>query len=105
MGLTSKAESLAGATNLTINLSTLRGQIDFTGLEHWGVNAAPGPIGSGQMWNDDDLRYSVIVRGNTFNHTGGDAGEVTDALFGAPHEGMGGVIERSHMSAGFGGTR
>ncbi len=105
LGFTSESESLAGATDLTINLSTLRGRIDFTGLEHWGVNATPGPAGSGTMWNDGDLRYSVIVRGNTFNQTGGDAGEVTGAFFGARHEGMGGVVERSDMSAGFGGTR
>ena len=105
LGFTSNSESLAGATDLTINLSTLRGQIDFTGLEHWGVNATPRPIGSGTMWNDGDLRYGVIVRGNTFNQTGGDAGEVTGAFFGEQHEGMGGVVERSDMSAGFGGTR
>ena len=105
LGFTSNSESLTGATDMTINLSTLRGQLDFTGLEHWGVNAAPGPIGSGTMWNDGDLRYSVIVRGNTFNQTGGDAGEVTGAFFGSQHEGMGGVVERSDMSAGFGGTR
>ena len=105
LGFTSESESLAGATDLTINLSTLRGQIYFSGLEHWGVNAAPGPIGSGTTWNDGDLRYSVIVRGNTFNQTGGDAGQITGAFFGARHEGMGGVVERSDMSAGFGGTR
>ena len=93
------------ATDLTINLSTLRGRIDFTGLEHWGVNAAPGSIGSGTTWSDGDLRYGVIVRGNTFTQTGGDAGQVTGAFFGARHEGMGGVVERSDMSAGFGGTR
>ena len=105
LGFTSESESLAGATDLTIDLSTLRGQIDFTGLEHWGVNAVPGPIGSGQMWNDGDLSYSVIVRKNTFIQTGGDAGEVTGAFFGSNHEGMGGVVERNDMSAGFGGRR
>ena len=105
LGFTSESESIAGAADLTINLGTLRGRIDFTGLEHWGVNAVPGPIGSGTMWNDGDLRYNVFVRGNTFNQTGGDAGEVTGAFFGARHEGMGGVVERSDMSAGFGGTR
>ena len=91
--------------DLTISLATLRGRIDFTGLEHWGVNAAPGPVGSGRTWNEGDLNYSIIVRGNTFTQTGGDAGEVTGAFFGARHEGMGGVVERSDMSAGFGGTR
>ena len=105
LGFTSNSESLAGTADLTINLSTLRGQIDFTGLEHWGVNATPGAIGSGQIWGDGDLRYSVIVRGNTFTQTGGDAGEVTGAFFGVRHEGMGGVVERNDMSAGFGGTR
>ena len=104
-GLHFRIESLAGAADLTINLATLRGQIDFTGLEHWGVNATPGTVGSGTIWNDGDLSYSVIVRGNTFRQTGGDAGEVTGAFFGARHEGMGGVVERSDMSAGFGGTR
>ncbi|MDE0332408.1 MAG: hypothetical protein OXL41_11120, partial [Nitrospinae bacterium] len=105
LGFTSESESLAGAADLTIDLATLRGQIDFTGLEHWGVNAAPGAIGSGTTWGDGDLGYGVIVRGNTFTQTGGDAGEVTGAFFGARHEGMGGVVERSDMSAGFGGTR
>ena len=105
LGFTSESQSLAGAADLTIDLATLSGRIDFTGLEHWGVNAAPGSVGSGQMWNDGDLRYSVIVRGNTFYQTGGDAGEVTGAFFGSAHEGMGGGVERSDMSAGFGGTR
>ena len=105
LGFTSDSQSLAGAVDLTINLGTLRGQIDFTGLEYWGVHAAPGAIGSGTQWNDGDLRYSVIVRGNSFVQTGGDAGEVTGMFFGPNHEGMGGVVERAGMSAGFGGTR
>ena len=83
LGFTSQSQSLAGAADLTISLATLRGRIDFTGLEHWGVNAAPGPVGSGRTWNEGDLNYSVIVRGNTFTQTGGDAGEVTGAFFGA----------------------
>ncbi|MDE0331270.1 MAG: matrixin family metalloprotease [Nitrospinae bacterium] len=105
LGFTSRSQSLAGAVDLTINLEALSGRIDFTGLEHWGVNATPGPVGSGRTWNDGDLSYSVTVRGNTFTQTGGDAGEVTGAFFGPNHEGMGGVVERSDMSAGFGGTR
>ena len=105
LGFTSNAESLAGAADLTINLATLRGRIDFTSLEHWGVNATPGPVGSGQMWNDGDLQYSVVVRGNSFVQTGGDAGEVTGMFFGTEHEAMGGVVERADMSAGFAGKR
>ena len=105
LGFTSRSESLAGAADLTINLSTLRGRIDFTNLEHWGVHAAPGAIGSGQMWNDGDLRYGVVVRGNSFVQTGGDAGEVTGMFYGAEHQGMGGVLERPDLSAGFAGVR
>ena len=105
LGFTSDSQSLAGAAGLTVNLATLTGRIDFTGLEHWGVYTAPGPVGSGTRWNDGDLRYSVIVRGNTFYQTGGDAGEVTGMLFGPNHEGMGGVVERADMSAGFAGKR
>ncbi|MCY4385062.1 MAG: hypothetical protein OXE44_18175 [Nitrospinae bacterium] len=96
LGMTSGSEPLGGHTRLSINIGTLRGQIGFTGLEY---------IDSGATWNDGDLSYSVIVRKNTFNQTGGDAGEVTGAFFGPNHEGMGGVVERSDMSAGFGGTR
>ena len=96
LGMTSGSEPLSGDARLNINIGTLRGQIDFTGLEY---------IDSGQTWNDGDLRYSVIVRKNTFIQTGGDAGEVTGVFFGSNHEGMGGVVERSDMSAGFGGTR
>ena len=40
-----------------------------------------------------------------FTRTGGDAGVVTGAFFGPRHEGMGGVLERSDLSAGFGGKR
>ena len=94
--MTSDSEPLIGDTRLSINIGTHRGQIDFTDLEY---------VDSGTMWNDGDLSYSVIVRKNTFIQTGGDAGEVTGAFFGSNHEGMGGVVERNDMSAGFGGRR
>ena len=96
LGMTSDSEPLIGDTRLNINIGTLRGQIDFTDLEY---------VDSRTIWNDGDLSYSIIVRGNTFTQTGGDAGEVTGAFFGSNHEGMGGVVERNDMSAGFGGRR
>ncbi len=105
LGFTAHSESLAGKADLSVNMGTLRGNIDFTNLEHWGVHAVPGAIGSGTRWNDGDLRYGVIVRGNSFVQSGGDAGEVTGMFFGAGHEGMGGVLERSDLSAGFAGVR
>ena len=106
LGFTSESQSLAGEADLTINLSTLRGRIDFTGLEHWGVNATPGSVGSGSIWNDGDLRYSVIVRGQYVQADGRRrGGRLRERSLEARHEGMGGVVERSDMSAGFGGTR
>ena len=57
-----------------------------------------------QLWQTD-FTYRVEVRGNNFVQTGGDAGTVTGAFFGAAHEGMGSVIVRDDLSARFGGTR
>ena len=105
LGFTAHSESLAGKADLSLNIGTLRGNIDFTNLEHWGVHAVPGAVGSGTRWNDGDLRYGVVVRGNSFVQSGGDAGEVTGMFFGPNHEGMGGVVERADMSAGFAGKR
>ena len=105
LGLTPQAEAVAGAAALSVDLATLAGTADFTGLEQWAADAAPGALGTGTMWHDGDLRYAIEVRGNTFVQTGGDAGTVTGAFFGPAHEGMGGVLERDDLSAGFGGKR
>ena len=105
LGLTPDAEAVAGAAHLSVDLATLTGSADFTGLEQWAADAAPGALGTGTMWHDGDLGYAIEVRGNTFVQTGGDDGTVTGAFFGPAHEGMGGVLERDDLSAGFGGTR
>ena len=105
LGLTPQAETVGGAAALSVDLATLAGTADFTALEQWAADAAPGDVGTGAMWNDGDLRYAIEVRGNTFVQTGGDAGTVTGAFFGPAHEGMGGVLERADLSAGFGGKR
>ena len=76
------------------------GTADFTGLEQWAADAAPGAAGTGATWHDGDLSYAIAVRGNTFVQTGGDDGTVTGAFFGLAHEGMGGVLERDDLSAG-----
>ena len=105
LGLTPGAEAVAGAADLSVDLAALTGTADFTGLEQWAADAAPGETGTGTTWHDGDLRYDIEVRGNTFVQTGGDAGTVTGAFFDPAHEGMGGVLERDDLSAGFGGTR
>ena len=105
LGLTPDAEAVAGAADLFVDLATLTGTVEFAGLEQWAANAVPGAPGTGAIWDDGDLRYDIEVRGNTFVQTVGDAGTVTGAFFGPAHEGMGGVLERDDLSAGFGGKR
>ena len=105
VGLAPQAEVVAGAADLSVELATLAGRVDFTGLESWAANMEPGVVGSGTMWHDGDLSYMVEIRGNTFVQTGGDVGTVTGAFFGPSHSGMGGVLERDDLSAGFAGNR
>ncbi len=105
LGLTSDAQAIAGEAVLSVQLSTLDGTLDFSGLEAWSASAAPGAIGTGAVWGDGDLAYGVRVDGNTFVQTDGDDGTVTGGFFGAAHEGMGGTLERDDMAAGFGGAR
>lgn len=106
LGLTPKAEVVAGAAGLTVRLATLDGRLDFTELESWAAGAAPGAAGSGARWGDGDLRYPVEIQGNGFwKSPGGDDGVVNGAFFGIAHEGMGGVLDREDLTAGFGGRR
>ncbi len=95
LGIASSARVVVGDSELTVDLADFDGRLDFTNLQFDG----------GGTWGDGDLGYSIGVRGNTFVQTGGDAGEVTGAFFGPEHEGMGGVLERSDLSAAFGGKR
>ena len=95
LGITPSEQTVVGDAQLEINMTKLNGQLDFTNMEYM----------TGGTWSDGGLNYSVRVRGYTFMQTGGDAGEVTGAFFGPDHEGMGGVVERSDMSAGFAGVR
>lgn len=105
LGITRRGEPVGGEVSLTVNLMTLDGNLSFTNLEHWAANAMPGAVGSGRRWGDGDLRYTVGLRGNSFVQTGGDAGIVTGAFFGAKHEGIGGTLQRRDLKAAFGGAR
>ena len=105
LGFTAEDEAVAGDALFGVDLDTLDGQLDFTSLEHWQANAGPGEIGSGERWGGGNLGYTIEVRGNTFIQTGGDSGLVTGAFFGSNHEGMGGTLQRSDLTAAFGGRR
>ena len=105
LGFTPNRAPVVGDARLSVGLDTLTGQADFTNLESWAVGQAPGEVGTGEIWGDGDLGYSIAVAGNTFRQTGGDAGILTGAFFGKLHEGMGGVLERDDLTAAFGGRR
>ena len=105
LGLTPRAEVVAGAAGMTVYLGTLDGDLDFTGLESWPANAPPRATGTGRRWGDGDLSYGIEVYGNAFYATSGDPGIVNGAFFGVAHEGMGGTLRRDDLAAGFGGRR
>ena len=107
LGLTPQAEAVAGAMDMTIQLASLHGELDFTELEKWAPHAGPGALGTGARWGDGDLHYVLALDngGQVFVETGGDAGEITGVFFGNRHQRVGGTLRRRDLSAGFGGTR
>ena len=105
LGMSTSHEVVSGRTNLVVDMSTLQGELRFIGLEHWGGEIVPGDVGTGTMWGDGVLEYSVSVHGNSFVRTSGDDGEIIGSFFGISHQATGGVLERSDLRAGFGGTR
>ncbi len=98
---------VVGDAEIGVNLATLTGTADFTGLETWvGIEGtAPGAAGTGITWLDGDLDYTIAVRGNTFRETGGDDGRLTGIFTGSSHEGAAGTLERSDLTAAFGASR
>ena len=105
LGLTPDAAAVAGDASVAVNLASMTGRTAFTGLETWGVNAAPGEKSTGSPWLDGDLEYAIAVRGNTFRETGGDDGRLTGVFTGASHEGAAGTLERLDLTAAFGASR
>jgi len=105
LGFSDQERPVAGDATLRVTLATLAGSAAFTNLETWA--GAPGSFapGSGTTWGDGDLRYSIAVRGNTFQQTGGDTGVVTGIFTGPFHEGAAGTLKRSDLTAAFGATR
>ena len=104
-GFTPGAEPVIGGARLGVDLSTREGDLAFSNLEYWTSGTTPGAPGSGAQWGDGSLSYDIRVRFNYFTQTGGDEGVVTGAFLGPLHEGMGGVLERSDLTAAFGGKR
>ena len=103
LGLTPDAAAVRGDAKIGIDLELMAGRADFTRLETWG--AAPGAVGTGTTWGVGALGYTIVVRGNTFRETGGDAGRLTGSFTGLSHEGVAGTLERTDLTAAFGGAR
>ena len=105
LGFTSDDYPLSGKSALAIQLDDMTGTARFTQLETWDKGSLPGRAGQGTDWNTGRLSYDVLVTDNTFRQTGGDEGTVTGSFFGDSHEAMGGVLERTDLTAAFGGAR
>ena len=103
LGFAPSTQSVTGEARVSVNLEHLNGLAEFTSMEKW--TRGPGEQGSGVIWGDGDLAYSITVTGNTFTQTGGDSGVLTGAFFGKDHHGMGGTLYREDLTAGFGGKR
>ena len=105
LGFTSAMDSVGGEARLDVDLESLTGRLNLTGLETWAAHMPPGEVGTGTAWGGGDLAYSIAIRGNTFSQSGGDEGVVTGVFFGPTHEGMGGTLQRDDLTASFAGTR
>ncbi len=107
IGFTTGENPVVGDAEIRVNMSSLDGQANFTGLEQWDAGTAPGSAGSGAMWGDEDLSYRLNIIGNRFRDGVGslDAGRLTGAFVGFNHEGVTGTLVRDDLTAAFGATR
>ena len=104
LGRTAASDAVAGGATLTVELASLSGSLGFHALEVW-TDAPPGAPGTGAPWTHETLDYTIAIAGNRFVRTGGAQGTVTGVFAGPDHEGMGGVLERTDLTAGFAGQR
>lgn len=103
IGFTPELDTVAGGAEIRVDLATLTGNADFTGLEQWPEGEAPD--GTGTRWNTGSLGYTIAVAGNYLRSTGGDDGTVNGRFYGAGHEGVAGSVERDDLTAAFGAVR
>lgn len=105
LGFTPDGRPVAGAAVLTVESDTLDGALRVTGLESWPKGRPPGAIGTGTPLDRGGFDYRIRVRGNSFTGAGDAGGRVTGAFLGDTRQGMGGVVEREDLAAGFAGQR
>lgn len=78
-----------------MDLGNLTGTLNFNELR----------LRDGATWHDGDLFYDVQVAYDAFESVGGDDGDVAGRFYGPQHQAMGGTLERSDLTAAFGGRR
>ncbi len=108
VGFTPSARSVMGDADMSLDLADLDGTVDFTSLESWA--GQPSDPGTGTMWGDGDLHYTIQVNtgyGDTFGNyrpaPNDDSGVLDGGFFGPGHEAVAGVLERDDLTAAFGG--
>ena len=111
LGFTGAGRPVAGDAEIGIDLSSLQGRADFRELESWARETHPGATGSGLVWGDGDLRYTIGVATDAGTEVfvstfaaGDDPGIVTGTFAGVRHEGAAGILEHPDPSAAFGAT-
>ena len=99
VGFTPSREAVSGDATLRVNMSSLDGSAGFGNLRY---------RGSGRIWNDGELNYSVAVQGNRFHRTSGDDGDLFGRFVDDGDDfqrGAVGTLERPDLTAAFGASR
>ena len=104
LGVTPKLSTVAGDSAISVDLTTMNGTASFTNLKSFSALVVPTPE-EGIMWGDGTLDYDIRVGSNYLYSTGGDAGVVSGSFYGDDHGYVGGTLERSDLTAAFGGKR
>ena len=104
LGLTPELRTVAGDAAVGVDLTTMIGTAEFANLRSFPVLSVPTPEG-GTIWGDGTLDYDIRVGSNYLYSIGGDDGVVSGSFYGDDHGYVGGTVERSDLTAAFGGKR
>ncbi|MCY4226423.1 MAG: hypothetical protein OXF20_01770 [Gammaproteobacteria bacterium] len=112
LGFTRQDLTTTGDAMIELNLRNWQGLAAFSQIETWQENGHPGARGSGEIWNDGDLSYTIQTHANrgidgfeSIAADGNDPGSVTGVFTGNLHQGAAGILEHPNLSAAFGGVR
>ena len=105
VGFTPGLATVAGDSVVSVDMDTMAGTASFTDMRVFARGTAPMREGE-TIWGDDgSLAYSIRVGGNYLYSIGGDDGVVSGSFYGDGHGHVGGTVERSDLTAAFGGER